>query len=71
MTKIVNACCALYNIALDNGCFDGLCDEDTLTEEYIAQTLNDQHSIIDGPEHNSYYKLGSIERDEMMKNLPD
>lgn len=66
MTKIVNACCALYNIALDNGSFNGLCNE-----ENIPQSFGDQHSIIDGPEFNPYYKFGAQVRNEMMKCLSD
>lgn len=67
MTKIVNACCALYNIALQNGCFSDIYDEDAISEENnINQSINEQ---IDGPERNPYYNVGSQVRDEMMMNL--
>lgn len=69
MTKIVNACCALYNIALENGCFSDLCVEDAINEENINQSaINDR---IDGIETNPYYNIGSQVRDEMMLNLTD
>lgn len=64
MTKIVNACCALYNIALENGCFRDVGVEDGETNgETINQSLDD-HS--DGRERNPYYDVGSQVRDEMM-----
>lgn len=66
MTKIVNACCALFNIALEYGCFGELTSDDPIDEENINQPLNGQ---IDSPETNSYYNVGSRVRDEMMRNL--
>lgn len=66
MTKIVNACCALYNIALENGCFIDVCDEDVISEENINQTFDGRR---DGPERNPYYSVGSQARDEMMMYL--
>lgn len=70
MSKIVNACCALYNIALENGCFNDICD-DICEEECINQTVDGQSLLIDGPECNAYYKFGSRIRDEMMSYLTD
>lgn len=66
MTKIINACCAVYNIASENGCFNDLIDGndiDPVSKGSIEQSLNVQ---IDGPDRNPYYNIGSQIRDEMM-----
>lgn len=69
MTKIVNACCALYNIALENGCFsDLLCDVNTINEENVNRSLDGQ---MDDRERNPYYNIGSQVRHEMMLHLSD
>ncbi len=71
MTKIVNACCALYNIALDSGCYSDICDDDNdVSNEGIFSQPSNGHSD-DGPETNPYYSFGSRIRDEMMRFLSD
>lgn len=66
MTKIVNACCALYNIAMDDGCFDDLSNGDLIGEEQINQRLD---GYIDGPAKNPYFNVGSQVRNELMMSL--
>lgn len=70
MSKIVNACCALYNIALENGCFNKLIsDENTCGNDECVD--KSESSFNDGPECNPYYKFGSQVREDMIANLYD
>ncbi|KAG4066282.1 hypothetical protein HA402_000506 [Bradysia odoriphaga] len=70
-TKIVNACCALYNIFLEHGCFNDQIDVDDSGVVNNKDIKDSLHCQIDGPDRNPYYNFGSDIRDEMMLHLSE